>query len=64
MTKPKANPLPRNKRGQGRKPGPNGKATERMVIKCSPYELDSYTDAAIAAGMSRSKWVKTVLNRS
>ena len=46
----------------GRKPGPNGPATARLNIKCTPVELAAWTRAAKAEKLSRSAWVRRKLN--
>jgi len=48
----------------GRKPGPNGPASARLNIKCTPAEMAAWTEAAKAKKMTRSEWVKILLNYS
>jgi len=60
MTKPNTHGGPG--RNQGRKVGPSGPASARLNIKCTPAELEAWTAAAKAEGMSRSKWVKVKLS--
>jgi len=62
-------PKPKQKHGgagrnQGRKPGPSGKLDKRLNIKVTAYEVESYTDTAIEAGLSRSEWVRKTLNKA
>ncbi len=51
-------------RGQGRKPSEKGPLNKRLNIKVTDYELDSYSDTAFEAGLTRSEWIRKTLNKS
>ena len=42
----------------GRKPGPQGARTARLVVRVTPADLESYQAAAGRAGVSMGEWVR------
>lgn len=45
----------------GRKPGPQGARTARLVVRVTPADLEAYQAAARSAGVSMGEWVRESL---
>jgi hypothetical protein len=52
------------KKRMGRPPkSGNENLSERIIIRLTPSELTGYAQAADAAGLDRSEWMREILNR-
>jgi len=49
-------------RNQGRKSGPNGKRTAKIVVKCLPAEKEAWEKQAELSGMWLSELVRMRMN--
>jgi uncharacterized protein (DUF1778 family) len=52
-----------SRRGRPPKSG-NVNLTERLELRLTAEEKDAYAEAADAAGMERSDWIRAILNKA